>query len=110
MKRPKSVSFTGTHRRPLTRPMQNRQRSDDPYHTNRWTKASAAFRAAHPICESCKQKGLIVPSEVTDHIIPWPVCGDFWDQTNWQALCRKCNQNKGNRDKKLIEKWRKQQS
>nr|DAP90113.1 MAG TPA: HNH endonuclease [Caudoviricetes sp.] len=37
-----------------------------------------------------------------DHIIPVAVCSDFWDKTNWQALCRKCNIEKGNKDKRLI--------
>ena len=43
-----------------------------------------------------------VPSEVVDHIIPVAVCSDFWDKTNWQALWRKCNIEKGNKDKRLI--------
>ena len=44
----------------------------------------------------------MVPSEVVDHIVPVALCDDFWDRSNWQALCRKCNIEKGNKDKKLI--------
>jgi 5-methylcytosine-specific restriction endonuclease McrA len=47
------------------------------------------------------KKGLYVPSEVVDHIIPIAI-HDFWDESNWQALCAKCNTAKGNRDKKII--------
>lgn len=81
-------------------------RSHDNYHTSRWTKASKVFKANHPICAECYRRGLIVPAEVTDHIIPWPVCEDFWDEKNWQSLCKRCNHDKGQRDKKLIQKYK----
>ena len=83
-----------------------RRRSDDPYHTYRWTKLSRAWRTAHPLCAECQRKGIIKPAQVVDHIIPWPVCGDFFDTTNFQSLCEECNVLKGNRDKKIIAKWR----
>ena len=76
------------------------------YSTNRWKKASKAFRDAHPICELCRRRGIITLAEVVDHIIPVEVCSDFWDQNNWQSLCRRCNNIKGNKDKKLIQKAR----
>lgn len=72
------------------------------YHTSRWTKRSREFRKSHPLCENCKKKGLIVPSQVVDHIVPVALCEDFWDETNWQALCQHCNLEKGNKDKLLI--------
>jgi HNH endonuclease. len=70
-------------------------------------KGSKAFRSMHPLCKICEEKGILTPSEVTDHIIPVAICEDFWNQNNWQALCKKCNVKKGNRDKKLIEEYRK---
>lgn len=82
--------------------MENRPRSRPEYHTARWTRESRAFREEHPLCELCKKKGLIVSSEVVDHVVPVAVCCDFWDKSNWQALCRKCNIEKGNKDKRLI--------
>ncbi len=84
---------------PILNKMEERERSDELYHTRRWTKLSKVFRTEHPLCAECERKGIITPSEVTDHIIPVGLC-DFWEQTNWQALCRKCNIIKGNRDKK----------
>lgn len=86
--------------------MSDRQRSRSEYHTWRWTQASRAFRDAHPLCEMCKKKGLLVPAEVVDHIIPVEVCKDFWDERNWQSLCRRCNIDKGNKDKRLIARHR----
>ena len=84
-----------------------RVRSSDEYHTSRWTRMSRAFRQDHPLCEICKSKGIIKPAEVVDHIVPYPVCGDFFDSSNWQSLCSKCNTEKGNRDKKIIQEFRK---
>lgn len=86
--------------------METRQRSADEYHTARWTRESRAFRQANPICRRCESKGIIKATEVTDHIIPPEVYGDFWDKKNWQPLCRTCNISKGNEDKKLIQKFR----
>ena len=70
------------------------------YHTHRWTKLSRAFRRQHPLCAECQRKGRIAEAEVTDHIIPpWVEGVDFWDASNWQPLCRRCNLAKGARDR-----------
>ena len=50
---------------------------------------------------------MVEASEVTDHIIPKEICGDPWDQANWQPLCKKCHQDKAPKDKKLIAQYRK---
>lgn len=89
----------------------NRPRSASPYHTNRWTRLSSAFRSepAHALCAQCLKEGKYVTASVVDHIKPWPICGldGFYDRKNLQALCEKCNHAKGQRDKKLIQEWRK---
>lgn len=84
----------------------DRVRSDDLYHTAKWTRISRAWRASHPLCEECKKIGIIKAGEVTDHIIPYPVCGNFYDMTNLQTLCEDCNHDKGQRDKQVIAQWR----
>lgn len=86
----------------------HRERSHDLYHTFRWTKVSAAWRAAHPLCAECARQGKITPAQHTDHIVPWPVCGEqgFFDTNNLQSLCAACNNEKGQRDKDVIRKWR----
>ena len=59
------------------------------------------------MCECCKAKGIIRPATCVDHIEPWPICADrFYDLSNLQALCDDCNHEKGQRDKKKIERWR----
>ena len=85
----------------------NRVRSMDYYHTYRWTRESKAFREMNPLCAICEKEGILTPSEVTDHIIPASICDDFFDQSNWQALCKKCNILKGNRDKLIISSYEK---
>ena len=92
--------------KPVGTKMESRERSRNEYHTNRWTVLSRNFRIANPLCVRCAEKGIVQPSEVTDHIIPVEVHGKFWDKKNWQALCRKCNIVKGNEDKKLINEHR----
>ena len=86
-----------------------RERSADPYHTSRWTRLSRAWRMMHPLCEECKRNGIIKAGEVTDHIIPWPVCQDFYDESNLQTLCEECNHAKGQKDKKLIQSYKARQ-
>ena len=81
--------------------MQLRPRSDNLYHTARWTKESKAFREENPLCATCLKEGIIHAAEAVDHVVPYPLC-DFWDKTNWAPICRKHNIQKGNRDKKLL--------
>lgn len=88
----------------------HRERSDDLYHSSRWTRLSKAFRQdpKNILCAECKRKGIIREADVVDHIIPWPICEDFFDVNNLQPLCNQCNIEKGNRDKKAIAAWKKQ--
>ncbi len=83
-----------------------RKRSSDLYHTYRWTRLSRAFRQSHPLCAECARNGRLKEAEVVDHITPFPVCRDFFDESNLQSLCADCNIAKGNRDKVIISEWR----
>ena len=99
----KRVRLYGPHAGKSPSEKRVRPASDPRYHTYRWHKASARFRQEHPLCAECLKQGRYVPSEVVDHIIPVAICPDFWDERNWQALCKACNMAKGNRDKKYIQ-------
>ena len=58
----------------------------------RWERARARFLARHPLCTFCEAMGYIVAATVVDHIIPHK--GDmtlFWDESNWQPLCKLCH-------------------
>jgi 5-methylcytosine-specific restriction endonuclease McrA len=55
----------------------------------RWAKLRLLFLAANPLCVMCHQDGYIQSANVVDHIKPHK--GDldlFWDDNNWQALCK----------------------
>lgn len=97
--KPKGLTRPWSHPREVRTKMEDRPVSDPLYHSRRWTRESAAFKVSYPLCAECNRRGRISPAEVTDHIIPVGF-HDFWDQNNWQSLCRKCNIIKGNRDKK----------
>lgn len=86
----------------------DRWERDPRYNTHRWHKAAAAYRTAHPLCAECQRHGRISPTEVVDHIKPAPICTDaeFWSESNWQPLCRQCNNRKGQRDKRIIAEYR----
>lgn len=61
----------------------------------KWQKASKKFLKAHPFCEYCKKESRLVKATVVDHITPHR--GEqklFWDESNWQALCKKCHDQK----------------
>ena len=44
----------------------------------------------------CVRAGLQVPAEVTDHIVPTHMGGEFWEAKNHLSLCRACNTAKAN--------------
>ena len=61
-----------------------------------WYALAKAYRQAHPLCEHCESRGMIVASQETDHIIPFHGLSDplriDWD--NLQALCKPCHSRK----------------
>ena len=60
-----------------------------------WRKARALFLRQHPLCVECRKEGKLTPATVVDHIIPHR--GDqrlFWDQSNWQSLCKRHHDKK----------------
>ena len=61
----------------------------------RWKKARIRFLKAHPLCVECQKQGRLVKATVVDHIVPHR--GDaklFWDEANWQSLCKSCHDHK----------------
>lgn len=55
----------------------------------KWEKARKVFLRKYPLCVVCMKEGKLTPATVVDHIIPHR--GDkrlFWDEGNWQPLCK----------------------
>ena len=64
----------------------------------RWRKARKTFLEQHPLCAECQRNGRLTPATVVDHIVPHR--GDmrlFWDEKNWQPLCKSCHDEKTGR-------------
>ncbi|MBS6039982.1 MULTISPECIES: HNH endonuclease [Pseudomonas] len=58
----------------------------------RWQKAREQYLNDHPLCVFCERNGRTTAAKVVDHIIAHR--GDmvlFWDQSNWQSLCKTCH-------------------
>lgn len=58
-------------------------------------ESGITYLEAHPLCVQCAKQGKYVRATVVDHIIPHR--GDqklFWDQNNWQPLCKSCHDKK----------------
>ena len=65
---------------------------------SRWQKARARFLKRNPLCVACFRDKKLVPATVVDHILPHR--GDkrlFWDESNWQPLCKACHDGKTGR-------------
>jgi len=64
----------------------------DRLYTSEWRRAAGAFLRTHQHCVACAAEGRITVARVVDHIRPHR--GDqklFWDESNWQPLCRPCH-------------------
>ena len=67
------------------------------YKLARWVKERAAFLAEHPLCVDVFgfHDGSVVAANVVDHKVPHKGDWDlFWDQTNWQSMCKPCHDHK----------------
>ena len=61
----------------------------------KWRRARKLFLQRHPLCANCLSQGVLTPATVVDHIVPHR--GDhrlFWDEQNWQPLCKACHDRK----------------
>ena len=60
----------------------------------KWQRARRFYLAEHPLCILCGRRATVV-----DHIRPHR--GDdelFWNEFNWQSLCKACHDTKTNRE------------
>ena len=58
----------------------------------KWQKARERFLSDNPLCCYCERIGRVTAASVVDHKIPHR--GDeslFWNESNWQPLCKPCH-------------------
>ncbi|WP_328812721.1 HNH endonuclease [Paradesulfitobacterium ferrireducens] len=71
---------------------------------SRWRQARARFLKTHPLCVKCLENGRLEKATVVDHIVPHR--GNqvlFWDESNWQSLCKKCHDRKTRTEDQHLE-------
>lgn len=68
--------------------------TDPFYSSTRWKKFRAYYKKRHPLCELCLEQGLVVATQVVDHVVPIKDGGKKLSSDNVQALCRKCHAKK----------------
>jgi 5-methylcytosine-specific restriction protein A len=55
----------------------------------RWQQASKMFLVSHPLCVECEREGRITAASLVDHVVPHKGNQQlFWDESNWQPLCK----------------------
>ncbi|MBP5058926.1 HNH endonuclease [Pseudomonas chlororaphis] len=58
----------------------------------KWQKARERYLLDHPLCVYCARHGVTAAASVVDHKIPHRGDQDlFWDESNWQPLCKPCH-------------------
>ena len=66
---------------------------------SRWQKASKAYLRENPLCVECLKQRRYVQATVVDHIIPHRGNEElFWNESNWQSLCKSCHDRKTGRE------------
>lgn len=64
----------------------------------RWQQARERYLLDNPLCVFCARRGMTTAASVVDHVVAHQ--GDqalFWDQGNWQALCKPCHDSEKQR-------------
>ena len=55
-----------------------------------WRNERKRFLGQYPLCAECLKDNVIATAQIVDHVIPHK--GDhilFWDENNWQSLCKR---------------------
>jgi 5-methylcytosine-specific restriction protein A len=76
-----------------------RHNNTDFYQSRRWRSLRALKLQKDPLCEECMRKGVLVPAQMVDHIVPINKGGAPLDLNNLQSLCNHCHAVKTARDK-----------
>lgn len=64
-------------------------------YNHHWRKRAKLYLQENPLCAECEQQGILTAATVVDHKVPHK--GDmslFWDEDNWQSLCKTCHDRK----------------
>ena len=77
------------------RPLYARENATERGYDAKWRAARKRYLNRHPLCMECQRNGKFSPATVVDHILPHRGDEDlFWDESNWQPLCKRCHDRK----------------
>ena len=64
------------------------------YNRQRWRRRRRAFLQTNSLCRMCQEIGRTTLATIVDHITPHKEDERlFFDEANWQSLCRRCHDN-----------------
>ena len=67
----------------------NRQSARKRGYDSKWDKARLVWLRKHPLCVYCEKDGRVTAARIVDHIEPHKMdMVKFWDNSNWQSLCK----------------------
>ncbi len=62
------------------------------YKTSAWSSIRQAQLSRQPLCQGCKDRGLIRAASVVDHVWPWRSIGQHAFRANrFQSCCHECH-------------------
>ena len=84
-----SERYCSKHQKEIDKNYSKTSRPFKKLYNSRWRKLRKQFLKEHPLCEECKREGIVTAAEVVDHVIPHKGNEElFWDESNWQSLCK----------------------
>jgi len=57
-----------------------------------WRVTRLMYLRAHPLCQVCSERGLVVPAVLVHHATPLSEGGARLDADNFVAVCRACHE------------------
>lgn len=93
MRRPRPFRGNTAKPRSKTRPSPSGRGYDGD-----WRRLRMWFLRRNPVCVRCRLLGLVTPATEVDHITPIRDGGERLDQSNLQALCKRCHSRKTRRE------------
>ena len=91
-----------SHKRIQQRASPNRE----VYNSRRWKAVARLHKSLNPLCVECEKQGIIMPVEVTDHILPINDGGAAWSMGNMQSLCYRHHAIKSGKEGQAISSGR----
>ena len=84
-----------TERKRAYRGAAERKQLEAFYNSRAWRATSIAYRKRPPVCVQCCERGVVRPCDVVDHIVEIRDAPALrFVQSNLQALCHACHNNK----------------